>query len=61
MKDLLGKEPYCYKIHILLMKSSAYPTSIENFPYMVYGLLFLQENLYPPSIFFFFKSQPTHK
>ena len=52
MKDLLGKEPYCYKIHILLMKSTAYPTSIENSPYMVYGILFLQENLYPPSIFF---------
>ena len=24
MKDLLSKEYYCYKIHTLLMKSSAY-------------------------------------
>ena len=25
MKELLSKEYYCYKIHTLLMKSSAYP------------------------------------
>ena len=25
MKELLNKEHYCYKIHTLLMKSSAYP------------------------------------
>ena len=30
MKKLLSKEHYCYKIHALLMKSSAYPLSIDN-------------------------------
>ena len=25
MEDLLSKEHYCYKIHTLLMESSAYP------------------------------------
>ena len=27
MKDLLSKEHYCYKIHILVIKSSAYPSA----------------------------------
>ena len=37
MKDLLSKDHYCYKIHTLLMKPSAYkPPSIDNF---LYGLL----------------------
>ena len=30
MKDLLSKEHYPYKIHILSMKSSAYPPSIAD-------------------------------
>ena len=30
MKNLLTKEHYCYKIYTLLMKSSAYPLSIDN-------------------------------
>ena len=30
MKDLQSKEPYCYKIHALLMKSSALHPSIDN-------------------------------
>ena len=32
MKALLSKEHYCYKIHTLLMKSSAYPPLIGNPP-----------------------------
>ena len=43
MKDLQNKEHYCYKIHILLMKSRAYrppppppPSSIDNPCYMDY-------------------------
>ena len=35
MKDFLSKEYHCYKIHTLLMKSTAYPSSIEN---PLYGL-----------------------
>ena len=42
MKNLLSKEQYCYKIHALLMKSSAYPPSVDNGS-------FLQENLDPTS------------
>ena len=43
MKDLLSKKYYCYKIHKLLMKSSAYsPLSMENLA------PFLQENLDSP-------------
>ena len=32
MNDLLSKEHYCYKIHTLLTKSTAYPPSIDNPP-----------------------------
>ena len=32
MKNLLSKEHNCYKIHTLLMKSSAYPLSMDNPP-----------------------------
>ena len=53
MKDLLGKEPYCYKIHILLMKSSAYPTSIENSPISSTASYFYKK-IYIPLLFFFF-------
>ena len=52
MKGLLSKEHYCDKIHTLLMKSIAYPHSMDNPP-----PLFLQENLDPPSMIFQ-KSQP---
>ena len=48
MKNLLSKEQYCYKIHTLLMKSSAYPPSVENGP-------FLQENLNPTSFKIMYK------
>ena len=41
MKDLVSKERYCYKIHILLMKSSFYPQFHEHPPYRDYPL-FLQ-------------------
>ena len=37
MKDLLSKEYYCYKIHTFLMKTSAYPHSVNNLP--LYGLV----------------------
>ena len=37
----------CYKIHTLLMKSSAY-TLLYTSPYMDYPLPFLQESLEPP-------------
>ena len=47
MKDLLSKEHYCYKIHTLLMKNSAYPhlleatSPMEGFPcYEGMGVLF---------------------
>ena len=35
MEDLLSKEHYCYEIHTLLMKSSAYYTSVHNPSYLV--------------------------
>ena len=34
MKDLMSKDHYCYKIHTLLMNSSASPPSIDNPSYM---------------------------
>ena len=37
MKDLLSKEPYCYKIHTFLMESSALLTSIDNPSLLVMG------------------------
>ena len=41
MKDLPSKEHYCNKIHIILIKCSAYPPPspplfIDNRPYMDY-------------------------
>ena len=56
MKNLLSKEHYCYNtIYTLLMKSSAYPLSIDN---PLYGLPpFLQENLDPH--FYDFSEIPT--
>ena len=38
MKDFLSKEHYCYKIHTLLMKGSAYPHLRGQF-YSVHPLL----------------------
>ena len=52
MKNLLSKEHYCYKIHTLLMKSSAYPhPSIDNPLYELPRPSILQENPKPPSMF----------
>ena len=47
MKDLLSKEHYCYKMHALALKRSAYSPSIDNTPIMEYPPI-LQENLDPP-------------
>ena len=51
MKGLLNKEPYYYKIHTSLKKSSAYPPppSIDIPLYVI-----------PPSVIFR-KSQPPYK
>ena len=37
MKDLQSKEHYCYKIHTLLMKSSAYLLSIDSILHSIGG------------------------
>ena len=60
MEDLLSKEHYCYKIHTLLMKSSAYtrpfyrhaPAISTNPPH------FYKKTLILPSMIFQ-KSQPS--
>ena len=59
MKDLLSKEHYCYKIHTLLMKSSAYHFSSDNplpLPCMDYPYLpklhFYKKILKPLSMIF---------
>ena len=62
MKDLLSKEHYCYKIHILLLKSSAYLLFYRHPPplplrYMGYPLI-LQENLDPPLLRFLKNCNP---
>ena len=58
MKDgeLLSKEHYCYKIHTLQMKSSAYPHSTDVNP--LYGLPrpLLQENRDPLPFYDFSKT-----
>ena len=73
MKDLLSKERYCYKIHILLMKRIAYTSFLQTIP--LYGLHpqlprsplpppplppapFLQKNLDP--LFHDFSKIPNH-
>ena len=58
MKDLLSKEYYCYKIHALLMKSTAY-LLLYRHPHDMGNPLFLQENLDPPFYMIFKKSQPS--
>ena len=35
MKEVLSKEHYCYKIHTLVMKNSAYPRFINNPLYVI--------------------------
>ena len=57
MKDLMSKDHYCYKIHTLLMNSSASPPSIDNPIYMDYPrfykkifALFYDFSKVPPSI-----------
>ena len=59
MKNLLSKEHYCYKAHVLLMKSSAYPPFFHR-QHPPYGLLppFLWENLDPLLFYDFFKNIP---
>ena len=52
MKDLLSKEHYCYKIHTLLMKISAYPFPIDKPPLWATALPLLQKNLDTPAIIF---------
>ena len=54
MKGLPSKEHYCYKIHTLLMKSSAYVPSIANLPVWIIPQ-FLQENHGPPHSMIFQK------
>ena len=59
MKDLLSKEHYCYKMHALALKRSAYSPSIDNTPIMEYPPI-LQENLDPPPPpFYDFSKIPT--
>ena len=48
MKDLQNKKHYCYKIHTLLMKSRAYPSSMDNPLIWTTSLPFLPENLDTP-------------
>ena len=56
MKDLLSKDHYCYKIHTLLMKSSAYSPSIDN---PLYGLpTRIYKKILTPASMIFQKSQP---
>ena len=52
MKDLLSKEHYCYKIHTLLMKISAYPFPIDKPPLWATALPLLQKILIPLQLFF---------
>ena len=47
MKDLLSKEHYCYKLHTLLMKNSAYPLFYSQPPYMVYTRHFCKKKFNP--------------
>ena len=59
MKDLLSKDHYCYKIHTLLMKPSAYnPPSIDNF---LYGLPPIYKKILSslPLLLFFKNLNPT--
>ena len=60
MKDLLSQEHYCFKIHTLLMKSSAYPypPTLDNTTY-IYGLpsYFYEKVFIPP--FYDFSKIPT--
>ena len=58
MKDFLNKEHYCYKMHTLLMKSSAFLPSFIGNP--LYGLLlhFYKKILIPPFYDFLKISSP---
>ena len=61
MKDLLSKEHYCYKIHTLLMKSSAYPPPIP--PSMGTPSIWTTPSIFkyldPPLLWFFRNFNPT--
>ena len=56
MNDLLSKDHYCYKIYTLLMKSSAYPISIDN-P-AVWATPYFYKKILIPTSMVFQKSQP---
>ena len=57
MKDLLSKVHYCYKIHTLLMTSSAYLLFYRHHTWAT--LQFCKKMLIPPSMIFK-KSQPSY-
>ena len=59
MKDFPSKEHYCYKIHVLLMKSSAYHVSVDTLTYIGYPH-FYRKILISPSMIFL-KSQISYK
>ena len=62
MKDFLSNENYCYKIHTLLMKSSAYSLSFyRQPPYMEYHALHLYKEIFIPPSMIFQKSHPPYK
>ena len=48
MKYLLSKEPYWYKIHTLLMKSSAYSLLLSTLSYMDYPHSSFTEKILSP-------------
>ena len=61
MKDLMSKEHYCYKIHTLLMKSSAYPPYYRQLSYIenpAHPLPIFTMKFWSPSSMIFQKSQP---
>ena len=66
MKDLLVKENYCYKIHTLLIKSSAHPPPppslslffLQTIPLIWANLLF-HKKIFIPNSMIFQKSQPS--
>ena len=59
MKDLLSKEHYCYKIHTILMKSSAYLLFYRQpYPPIWARSSFLQENFNRPPMIFQKSQQP---
>ena len=60
MKDFLSKEHYCYKIHTLRKKSSAYLLFYRHLTPIWATLHFYKKILIPPSMIFK-KSKPSYK